>query len=63
VKKKWYQSKTVWLNTGIVLVSIQQSLPQVEEFIDPKTYAIALFFIGVLNLVLRGLTTKGITIK
>jgi len=58
--KNWFQSKTVWVNIAVVLLAIQQAMPQVQSFVDPKVYAVILGVIGFINIILRAVTSKGI---
>ena len=59
--KKWYQSKTVWTNVALVLGAVIQMLPQLQVTMTPDQYAMIFFVFGTINLVLRKLTTTGIT--
>lgn len=62
--KKWYQSKTMWLNissgvaaaTGIAMAY----LPLLEVAIPAKAYGVTLFVVSVLNVGLRKITDTGI---
>ena len=59
--KSWRKSKTVWFNIltigGAVLSGVVALLPAIEMLISPATYAITLFVIGAINVVLRAITT------
>lgn len=58
--KKWYRSKTVWLNVATVVAG---SAPLVGNFVglvSPLTYAILMTAVGVGNIALRFLTDQGI---
>jgi len=59
--KKWYQSKTVWANVALVLGAVIQMLPQLQVTMTPEQYGMVFFAFGTINLVLRKLTTTGIT--
>ena len=58
--KKWYQSRTVWLN---VATAVAGGAPLVANFtglVSPLVYAIMLTFIGAANIALRLLTDTGV---
>ncbi len=59
--KKWFESKTLWVNFAIVLVGLEQQFPVLEAAIDPKWYGIGLFVIGVANMLLRLVTKEAVT--
>ena len=58
--KKWYQSKTVLANIGLMIVGIQQNLQFIEGIISPAVFGWALFFLGVGGVILRLVTDSGI---
>ncbi len=47
--KDWWQSKTVWLNIGAMLVALM-ALPQVTSFVSPQTI---ITIQSAINIVLR----------
>ncbi len=55
--KKWYESKTVWLNVASVATTLVgaviQVLPSLQGLLDIKTYLVVGAVVGVLNIVLR----------
>jgi len=55
--KKWYESKTVWLNLASVIATlvgaVVQVLPSLQGILDIKTYLIVGAVVGVVNIVLR----------
>ncbi len=55
--KKWYESKTVWLNLASVLTTlvgaVTQVLPSLQGILDIKTYLVVGAAVGVVNIVLR----------
>ena len=59
--KRWYQSKTVWfavLTVGsTVLTGVAALLPTIEVVLPVAVYQITLFAVGMVNLILRALTT------
>ena len=62
--KKWYESKTMWLGIATVLVSVTSGLTALLPMLAPvltKTVLVwIMFFVGLTNVVLRSVTTKGI---
>lgn len=65
--KHWYTSKTVWFNiltigAGIV-GGVAGLLPMLELVISPTVYAVTLFVLGVVNVILRTLTNGPINWK
>ena len=65
--KPWYKSKTVWFNIltigGAVAAGLGGVLPALGPILSVKTYQLLLFGVGVLNLLLRALTTGPINWK
>ncbi len=58
--KKWYQSRTVWLN---VLTAVAAGAPLVGNFtgmISPVMYAVCMTVVGMANVGLRLITTQGV---
>ena len=55
--KKWYESKTVWLNAASVITTIvaaaSQALPSLQGLMSLETYLIVNAVVGVANVVLR----------
>ena len=63
--KKWYQSKTNWLNIASVATTIfgavAQSLPTLQGLMDVRTFIVISAVVGMINIVLRTyFTTKAI---
>ncbi len=59
--KKFYESKTIWFSTALVIFgAVQQFLPQLEGMISPSFYGYTIFAVGVVSAVLRTLTTTAI---
>ncbi len=60
--KKWYESKTIWLNFASVaatLVSaLSQVLPSLQGLLDIQTYIIVNAGVAFLNIVLRAYFTS-----
>jgi hypothetical protein len=55
--KKWYLSKTLWVNTIAVVGIIVQGQTGID-YLDPETQVAIL---GVINLILRVVTSEKIT--
>ena len=58
--KKWYQSKTIWLNLSTFFAGLTPLVGNFYGLVDPMTYAIVLTSIGVINVALRVVTTEGV---
>lgn len=65
--KKWYTSKTVWFNIltigGAVLSGAAGLLPLLELHLTAQQLSLALFSVGLGNVVLRSITTGPINWK
>ena len=60
--KKWYQSKTIWVNVLAFIVSSLTALTNGDWVADnPEAAAIAGGVIAAINIVLRKITDKGIS--
>lgn len=61
MEKKWYQSKTVWFNiltiAGAVAGGVGGVLPALGPVVSVETYQILLFSVGLINVLMRALTT------
>ena len=59
--KKWYESKTNWLNIAsistTVVGAVAQILPSLQGIVDIKTYFVVSAMVGVANIVLRNYFT------
>ena len=66
VRKPWYTSKTVWFNIltvgGAVAGGVAGFLPAFQPFISPLGFAVATTCVGVVNIVLRSVTSESIWI-
>ena len=64
MKKKWYRSKTMWLNiaVGLAVVSgmLLEFLPMLEGAVPLVVYKWALFLTSIANVGLRKITTRAI---
>ncbi len=62
--KPWYTSKTVWFNIltvgGAVAGGVVGLLPALQLVVPPAVYAITLFTVGVVNVLLRSITQDAI---
>ena len=59
--KKWYQSKTMWINLALALTGAGvMYLPILEVTLPGNVFAILLFASNAINMVLRKVTTTGI---
>lgn len=56
--KSWYFSRTIWVNVLTVAVSIGT---QFADVVPPTVAAKLLGFVGVLNIVLRFITTQPVS--
>ncbi len=59
-KKKWYQSKTVWLNVATAVAGATPLIANFTGLVSPFTYAMLLTAVGIANIAVRFLTTEGI---
>ena len=55
--KKWYQSKTVWVN-AIAIIALLSEIVTGENVVDTETEVV---IISIVNLVLRLITKEGLT--
>ena len=62
--KPWWKSKTIWLNLAVMVASACAALPDyfplIRDLMTPETYAISLFVVGTLGVVLRSITSTAI---
>ena len=65
--KQWYQSKTVWFNIltigGAVLDGFLGLMPTVQPFVSPEVYPFVMLAVGLVNVLLRAVTTGPIDWK
>lgn len=63
-KKKWYKSRTMWLNIATVLIGVTAGLPAYLPFLEgvlsTALMSKLLFGVGAVNLVLRKVTKQAI---
>ena len=55
--KRWFHSKTLWANAIVIALMVAEYL-LAQKIYSPEIHAIAL---AILNMILRKLTTTGIT--
>jgi len=62
--KPWYKSKTVWFNIvtilGATVDGLVGMLYMVEPFIAPGVYPFIMLTVGLINVVLRAITTQAL---
>jgi len=60
--KKWYQSKTIWFNVIIAMgAAVEASLNIIQNYFDPKIYFGLVVVVAGVNVLLRCVSTAGIT--
>lgn len=60
VKKKWYKSRTVWLNIATFVAGAGPLVANFTGLVSPLAFAILLTFVGAANIALRLLTDQGV---
>jgi hypothetical protein len=62
--KPWYTSKTVWFNIltvgGAAAAGLVGLVPTLQPFLTPESYAVTMVVIGLVNVVLRSITSDAI---
>ena len=65
--KPWYKSKTLWFNVFLVVGPTIDALVgmfyMMEPFIAPGVYPFIVLGIGLVNVILRTITTQALTAK
>ena len=60
--KKWYKSKTLWFNVAVAVgTAVEASLTLVQGYFDPRVFLALIGITAGVNVVLRFLTTTGIS--
>lgn len=60
--KPWYKSKTVWFNVLVAMgVAAEASLSLIQGYFDPRIYFALIIVIAGVNVVLRIISSAGIT--
>lgn len=57
--KKWFTSKTMWVNFAIGLVGLIGATLE-QSPMDPQTVGMGMAGVGAVNMVLRSITNSGI---
>lgn len=62
--KPWYKSKVVWFNLltigGAAVDGVLGLMPSIQPLISLEVYPLVMFTLGVVNVLLRAVTTSGI---
>lgn len=62
--KPWYKSKTIWLNAAAAaLVVVETNFHLLQGSVPPVIYVAAVGTLAFANVLLRAVTTTGITLK
>jgi hypothetical protein len=60
--KKWYKSKTLWFNVAVAIgAAVEASLTLVQGYFDPRVFLALIGLTAGVNVVLRFLTTTGVS--
>ena len=60
--KKWYKSKTLWFNVAVAIgAAVEASLTLVQGYFDPRVFLALIGITAGVNVVLRFMTTTGVT--
>ena len=60
--KKWYKSKTLWFNVVVAIgAAVEASLTLVQGYFDPRVFLGLIGLTAGINVVLRFLTTTGVS--
>jgi hypothetical protein len=60
--KKWYKSKTLWFNVAVAVgAAVEASLTLVQGYFDPRVFLALIGITAGVNVVLRFLTTTGVS--
>ena len=60
--KKWYKSKTLWFNVAVAMgAAVEASLTLVQGYFDPRVFLALIGLVAGINVVLRFLTTTGVS--
>lgn len=62
IMKKWYKSKIIWFNILATMgVALEASLSVIQNSINPVYYLVIVVVVAGVNVVLRFITTQGIS--
>lgn len=60
--KKWYKSKTLWFNVLVAIGSaVEVSLTLVQDYFDPRIFLAIIGLTAGVNVILRFMTSKGVS--
>jgi hypothetical protein len=60
--KKWYKSKTLWFNILVAMgAAVETSLTLIQGYFDPRVFLALIGLMAGVNVVLRFLTTTGVS--
>jgi hypothetical protein len=60
--KKWYKSKVLWFNVLVAIgTAVEASLSLVQGYFDPRVFLAVIGITSGVNVVLRFMTTTGVT--
>jgi hypothetical protein len=60
--KKWYKSKVLWFNVAVAIgTAVEASLTLVQGYFDPRVFLALIGLTAGVNVVLRFLTTTGVS--
>lgn len=63
MKKPWYQSKTIWLNSAVAMLAVAEiKLSAIQPLVPVNFYALVAFGLPLLNAALRIITTQGLSL-
>lgn len=63
MKKPWYQSKTIWLNSAVAMLAVAEiKLGTIQPLVPVNFYALVAFGLPLLNAALRIITTQGLSV-
>ena len=61
MKKKWYKSRTLWLNSAFAaLTAVEAGLHLLQSTVGPSAYLVIAGLVAGGNMILRTLTTQGV---
>lgn len=62
MKKPWYTSKTIWFNVAAAMgAALEASLSIIQGSIKPEQYLALVVFVAGGNVILRFLSTQGLS--
>lgn len=60
--KKWYCSRTLWFNVAVAIgTAVEASLSLIQGYFDPRIFLVLIGLTSGVNVVLRFMTTTGVT--